>query len=45
MVIEAGISGAAVLTTLVGAAITANLALIVLDIAWDRSGRHRSPAA
>ena len=30
---------AAVLTTLVGAAITANLALIVLDIAWDRSGR------
>ena len=36
---------AAVLTTLVGAAITASLALIVLDIAWDRSGRRRSSAA
>jgi TAP-like protein len=32
----------ALVTTIVGAAVTANLALIVLDIAWDRSGRPRT---
>jgi pimeloyl-ACP methyl ester carboxylesterase len=32
----------AVVTTLVGAAVAANLALIVLDIVWDRSERDRS---
>ena len=34
----------ALLTTLIGAAITANLVLIVLDILWDRSGRARISA-
>jgi hypothetical protein len=33
----------ALVTTIVGAAVGANLALIVLDIAWDRSGRPRTP--
>jgi pimeloyl-ACP methyl ester carboxylesterase len=30
------------ITAIVGAAVVANLALIVLDISWDRSGRNRS---
>jgi pimeloyl-ACP methyl ester carboxylesterase len=33
----------AVFTTLIGAAIIANLALIALDVAWDRSGRQTPP--
>lgn len=32
----------ALITTIVGAAVGANLALITLDIAWDRSGRPRN---
>jgi hypothetical protein len=32
----------ALITTIIGAAIGANLALIVLDIRWDRSARDRS---
>jgi hypothetical protein len=35
----------ALITTIVGAAIAANLALIVLDITWDRSARDRSSVA
>ena len=35
----------ALITTIVGAAIAANLALIVLDIRWDRSARDRSSVA
>jgi len=35
----------ALITTIIGAAIGANLALIVLDITWDRSARDRSPAS
>ena len=35
----------ALITTIIGAAIGANLALIVLDITWDKSARDRSPAS
>jgi pimeloyl-ACP methyl ester carboxylesterase len=35
----------ALVTTIVGAAVGANLVLIALDIAWDRSGRPRSAEA
>jgi hypothetical protein len=35
----------AVITTIIGAAVVANLALIVLDITWDRSARDRFSTA
>ena len=35
----------ALITTIIGAAIGANLALIILDITWDKSARDRSPAS
>jgi len=35
----------ALITTIIGAAIGANLGLIVLDITWDKSARDRSPAS
>jgi hypothetical protein len=31
----------ALVTTIVGAAVGANLTLLALDIAWDRQGRDR----
>ena len=36
---------AALLTTIAGAAVGSNLAVILLDIAWDRQGRDRIPLA
>ena len=36
---------AALLTTIAGAAVGSNLAVILLDIAWDRQGRDRVAAA
>jgi pimeloyl-ACP methyl ester carboxylesterase len=35
----------ALITTIAGAAVGSNLALILLDIAWDRQGRDRSAVA
>jgi hypothetical protein len=34
-----------ILTSIVGAAVGANLILLAIDIAWDRSNRSRFPAA
>ena len=42
---QAGTDLLALLTTIVGATVGANLALVLLDIAWDRQGHDRTATA